>query len=416
MVTVGSMMVSSGVETSEVVSRKRRAGGCAGKGFFEFFAGIGLVHMGLTGSGWKCRYANDFDPDKYEMYRAKFPDAEEYFHLEDVWNTEAVISRLRRPALLATASFPCVDLSVAGHYKGLNGEHSSTFFAFTAILAKLRELKRQPPIVMLENVRGFLSSNGGADFEQACQQLSDLGYFIDALVIDAKHFTPQSRPRVFVIGMRDRALPPQARTQRKGFQLGDPWLEALGSRPDIRPWQLQEAMRQINLKKGWVAFDLPALPSRVQTLDEIIDVDEGQEWWDDVAVKKHLDMMHDYHRREIEAMLASREKRVVTIFRRKRHGSMRAEVRFDGLAGCLRTPRGGSARQIVLAIDGGKLRMRWMSPREYARLQGAGDYPITVAKNQAMYGFGDAVCVQAVKWIDDNILTPVASKLLTPAS
>jgi DNA (cytosine-5)-methyltransferase 1 len=83
-----------------------------------------------------------------------------------------VVSRLSRPALLATASFPCVDLSVAGHYKGLNGEHSSTFFAFTAILAKLRESKRQPPMVMLENVRGFLSSNGGADFEHGCQRLS----------------------------------------------------------------------------------------------------------------------------------------------------------------------------------------------------------------------------------------------------
>lgn len=396
--------------------RSNRLGGGQVKGFIEFFAGIGLVHMGLADSGWKCLYANDFDSDKYEMYRAKFPEAEEYFHLEDVWNAGAIVSRLKRPALLATASFPCVDLSVAGHYKGLNGEHSSTFFAFMAILAKLRELKRQPPIVMLENVRGFLSSNGGADFAQACQQLSDLGYFIDTLVIDAKHFTPQSRPRVFVIGMRERALPPLAQTQKKGFQLGDPWFEAIGSRPDIRPSQLQKAMTQINLKTGWVAFNLPSLPSRPHTLDETIDVDEGQEWWDDVAVKKHLDMMHDYHRREIETLLASGEKRVVTIFRRKRHGSMRAEVRFDGLAGCLRTPKGGSARQIVLAVNKGKLRMRWMSPREYARLQGAADYPITVEKNQAMYGFGDAVCVQAVKWIDDNILTPAASKLLKLAS
>jgi DNA (cytosine-5)-methyltransferase 1 len=55
--------------------------------FIEFFAGIGLVHMGLSKSGWRCVYANDFDPDKHEIYRAKFPDAEDYFHLEDVWNT-----------------------------------------------------------------------------------------------------------------------------------------------------------------------------------------------------------------------------------------------------------------------------------------------------------------------------------------
>jgi DNA (cytosine-5)-methyltransferase 1 len=396
--------------------RSKRPSDSQAKGFIEFFAGIGLVHMGLADSGWRCLYANDFDSKKYEMYRARFPEAEDYFHLEDVWNTEAVVSRLKHPALLATASFPCIDLSVAGHYKGLNGEHSSTFFAFTAILAKLRESKRQPPLVMLENVRGFLSSNGGADFEQACQQLANLGYFIDALLIDARHFTPQSRPRVFVIGVRERALPADALTQGKAFRLGDPWLEALAARPDIRPPQLQEAMMRIRLKTGWTVSSLPALPSRRHTLDEIIDVDERQEWWDEAAVAKHLNMMHDYHRREVDKMLASGEKRVVTIFRRKRHGSMRAEVRFDGLAGCLRTPRGGSARQIVLAVDGGKLRMRWMSPREYARLQGAGDYPITVEKNQAMYGFGDAVCVQAVKWIDDHMLTPAAVRLLSPAS
>ena len=84
------------------------------------------------------------------------------------------------------------------------------------------------------------------------------------------------------------------------------------------------------------------------------------------------------------------------------------EVRFDGVAGCLRTPRGGSARQIVLAAGQGRLRLRWMSPREYARLQGAGDYrwPPDTADSRVLFGFGDAVCVPAVQWIDDHVLTP----------
>jgi DNA (cytosine-5)-methyltransferase 1 len=82
-------------------------------------------------------------------------------------------------------------------------------------------------------------------------------------------------------------------------------------------------------------------------------------------------------------------------------------VRFDGLAGCLRTPRGGSAKQVVIVIERGEVRMRWMTPREYARLQGASDYVLPENIIQGLFGFGDAVCVPVIEWIDRNMLTPV---------
>ena len=81
--------------------------------------------------------------------------------------------------------------------------------------------------------------------------------------------------------------------------------------------------------------------------------------------------------------------------------------RFDGVAGCLRTPRGGSGKQIVVAIDRGSLRMRWMSPREYARLQGAPTFPLAANTIQNLFGFGDAVCVPVIQWIDEHVLSPV---------
>jgi DNA (cytosine-5)-methyltransferase 1 len=87
---------------------------------------------------------------------------------------------------------------------------------------------------------------------------------------------------------------------------------------------------------------------------------------------------------------------------------VRTEVRFDGIAGCLRTTKGGSARQIVIVVKGRKLMMRWMSPREYARLQGAAHYKLVGDnKNQQMFGFGDAVCVPVIEWIDEQVLTPL---------
>jgi DNA (cytosine-5)-methyltransferase 1 len=96
--------------------------------------------------------------------------------------------------------------------------------------------------------------------------------------------------------------------------------------------------------------------------------------------------------------------------RRIREGTTRVEVRFDGIAGCLRTANGGSARQIVVVIQDGILRMRWMTPREYARLQGAPDFKILKGVNQSLTGFGDGVCVPVIEWIDANILTPICTQ------
>jgi DNA (cytosine-5)-methyltransferase 1 len=113
------------------------------------------------------------------------------------------------------------------------------------------------------------------------------------------------------------------------------------------------------------------------------------------------------HLKEVERRRETGGVHVGTIFRRCRQDEMRAEVRFDNLAGCLRTPRGGSARQIVIVIVDGKIRLRWMSPREYARLQGAPEFTLAPNTVQSLFGFGDGVCVPVVRWVDENILTPV---------
>lgn len=129
----------------------------------------------------------------------------------------------------------------------------------------------------------------------------------------------------------------------------------------------------------------------------------------------HLKMMSKLHRRNVQDVVNRGGRHVGMIYRRRRHGHMRAEVRFDGLAGCLRTPKGGSARQIVIAIDDGTVRMRWMSAREYARLQGAGDFPIKVPATQAMFGFADGVCVPVIRWLDDSLLSKLAAKVAVHA-
>jgi DNA (cytosine-5)-methyltransferase 1 len=95
-----------------------------------------------------------------------------------------------------------------------------------------------------------------------------------------------------------------------------------------------------------------------------------------------------------------------TAFRRVRYGKSMAELRTDGIAGCLRTPRGGSGRQILFKAGRGKCQVRLLTARECARLQGVPDeFVIDVPLNQALFGFGDAVCVPAVEWLVKNALT-----------
>jgi DNA (cytosine-5)-methyltransferase 1 len=218
---------------------------------------------------------------------------------------------------------------------------------------------------------------------------------VDAVVLDARYFVPQSRPRVFVVAAhRSLAIPRQ--------QVSD-----AGPTGRTRPDTLRQLMSQIRLKTGWLNLELPPPPTVQNSLKKLIAMDAGQEWWDDQEVRRHYRMMHDHHRHRIDELLAKRSRWVGTIFRRVRQGQQRAEVRFDGLAGCLRTPSGGSAKQIVIATRDGKLRMRWMSPREYAALQGVPDFPLVGRTNELLFAFADAVCVPAISWIDKVILTPI---------
>lgn len=186
---------------------------------------------------------------------------------------------------------------------------------------------------------------------------------------------------------------------------GDPSFRDPEPLETMRPRRLLEKLGTTKLKTGWVPLMLPQLPSENRNLDQCIDKDDSQDWWKEWRVKKHLNEMHVAHLRRITTLRKGDSVSVGTIYRRVREGKSRSEIRTDGLAGCLRTPRGGSSKQIVFTAGQGKIRMRWMTPREYARLQGCPDYPIEVDRNQALWGFGDAVCVPVISWIAENVLS-----------
>lgn len=356
----------------------------------EFFAGIGLMRGGLEGAGWKVKFANDIDPLKLEMYRANFSSGDVV--LED-------IRRLRGsqiPAVtLATGSFPCNDLSVAGARAGLSGKQSSLFWELIRLLDEMGT--NRPPLVLLENVIGFLRSHGGGDLEEALRALGRLGYSVDAFVVNASDFVPQSRPRLFIVGAR--AAPPEpARTMVDLVYRPPPLSSFVASHPEL-PWRLRP---------------LPLIDARVPSLQTLLDdlPEDAPGWWSEERVQYLYNQMSPRHQESARRMVNGRQWSYGTVFRRVRNGRSMAELRTDGIAGCLRTPRGGSGRQILFSAGNGKMRARLLTGNECARLMGANDYKIGVPLNQALFGFGDAVCVPVVRWIAANYLNPLASELI----
>ena len=109
---------------------------------------------------------------------------------------------------------------------------------------------------------------------------------------------------------------------------------------------------------------------------------------------------------------ASRGRRVFPGYKRTRQGKQTLELRFDGVAGCLRTPEGGSSRQYVVIVEDGKPRARLLSLREVAALMGAReDYKIPGSYNDGYRAMGDAVAVPVTRFLAAELLLPLARRI-----
>lgn len=361
----------------------------------EFFAGIGLMRMGLERAGWNVIWANDIDEDKMHMHQGHFTNDDAHFRLGDVHSLDPD----EIPTVsLATASFPCNDLSLAGARRGLAGQHSSAFWGFIDAMKGMGT--RRPPLVMLENVAGFLTSHDGNDLREACLALNELGYSVDAFIVDAALFVPQSRQRLFLIGKRESCTAPHMAETLSFYE------------SQCRPRALADFILW-NPDIQWSIRGLPPI-ARVNTILQDILEDlppNSTYWWTKQRADYLLNQMSEKHRAIADRMILGKEVTFGTIFRRVRHGRSMAELRTDGIAGCLRTPRGGSGRQILFMAGRRRFAVRLLTPRECARLMGADDFQITVSLNQALFGFGDAVCVPVIQWIAENYLTPALKEL-----
>jgi DNA (cytosine-5)-methyltransferase 1 len=377
------------------------------KTFVEFFAGVGLVREGLAIDDWTCQWANDISPDKKDTYISNFGD--NHFHLGDIWDIAADTTRLPDNTFLYTASFPCTDLSVAGNRAGLAGEHSGTLNALFEILESKKNENNKPKVVLLENVKGFLTSHGGEDVRNTVNLFSELGYYVDIIELDASYFTPQSRQRVFMIAV-DTDLARNLMLIKDPGLILDNWWSAFDREPILRSEKVRRIIEKYP-ELNWGLFDIAFRRETNNNLGEIIETcipDDSKFWWNEERKAKLYAQMNKSHRTKLDDMMKNDCYSYGTVFRRMRKGKSTAEFRTDGIAGCLRTPRGGSSKQILIRVGYNSWSVRLLSPREYARLQGVRDtFKLPENQNKGFFAMGDAVCVPVIEFISVNILTPV---------
>lgn len=347
----------------------------------DFFAGSGLVSFALA-DFFKPAWANDICAKKAMVYNANHGEQPlSLGSIEDVSGAELP------KATLSWGSFPCQDLSLAGNMNGLYGARSGLFWQWIRVMD---ELPVKPLIAVAENVVGLVSSAGGENYRQVHQALLKRGYHVGSVMLDASHWVPQSRKRIFVVAV-------EKKLNITPFVSNTPL------------WCHPESVRRVaRMVDEWIWWKLPSPPLNPPKLESIIDFDapcdsdEKRDYLLSMIPEKHMEAVR---------LSVRKGRHVFPSYKRTRHGKQVLELRFDGVAGCLRTPEGGSSRQVLVIAEDGVIKTRLLTVRETARLMGApDDYKLPGSYNDGYKAMGDAVAVPVARFLAENLLVPIAAQ------
>ncbi|HBF38233.1 MAG TPA: DNA (cytosine-5-)-methyltransferase [Firmicutes bacterium] len=346
----------------------------------DFFAGSGLVTYSLR-PYFNVIWANDICPKKADVYIDNH--GENHFCLESIEN----INGKDLPKTdLSWASFPCQDLSLAGKAEGINAKRSGLVWDWLRVMD---EMEQWPELLVAENVAGFITGAKGENYKTFHKELTKRGYKVGPVLLDAARWVPQSRPRIFVIAVKsDIEIPGELKSENPN-------------------WVHSDAMIRIqNELNHWIWWNLPEPTPRQSNLTDIIEWDAPRDNQEKtrkllrLLSPRHLDKLNEY------------DEVVATGYKRTRNGKQTLELRFDGIAGCLRTPQGGSSRQFLIFKNGDKYSSRLLSIREIARLMGASEsYILPEVYNDAYKAMGDAIAVPAVQYLTEFLLFPLMNAI-----
>jgi len=340
--------------------------------FIDLFAGIGGLRRGFEAIGGRCVFTSEWDKYSQKTYRANFPNDDHEIN-GDITRVD-VADIPAHDVLLA--GFPCQPFSIAGVSKknALGRAHGfadatqgTLFFDVARIIAHHR-----PAAFLLENVRNLVSHDKGRTFETIRQVLTEeLGYTIDFRIIDGRHWTPQHRERIFIVGFRED----------HGFRFADMQV------PDAAP-KLADILH-------------PGDGSEAP--DQRFTVGNSGRVADKYTLTEHL---WGYLQRYKEKHQAAG------------NGFGFGLVGPDDVARTLSARYYKDGSEILVAQEDGRPPRR-LTPRECARLMGfdtprGADFIIPVSDTQAYRQFGNSVVVPAVTAIAEH-MKPHLTKALAAA-
>lgn len=363
----------------------------------DFFAGSGLATQALK-DFFRVVWANDICPKKADVYLANhsakkaqtitsaesklMENGDKTFSLASI----ADIEGHHFPKVsLSWASFPCQDLSLAGNLKGIDGERSGLVWHWLRIMDEMRE---RPDVLVAENVTGLLSACNGQYYQALHRKLVERGYKVGPLVLDAAEWLPQSRPRVFVVAVKDNIDIAGLDLRRPGWAHNSSVVKAVHGLESLVWWNLPEPEQRETMLADLIEFDAP-----VENIE---------------ASERTLNLLPKGHKDRLDKMIGSLK--AVPGYKRTREQQV-LELRFDGIAGCLRTPQGGSSRQWLVLKPNGHYVSRLLTAREAARLMGAPDsYKLPGTYNDGYKAMGDAVAVPVVRHLAEHLLVPLTKR------
>lgn len=324
-------------------ARAAESGGHLPFCLIEFFVGGGLARLGFGGE-WVVSLANDLCPKKAATYQRNF--GQDDLVVGDVARVRAV--RIPR-ADAWWASFPCQDHSTAGLMEGFTtGRRGSAVFPVIKRLKAAKRLGSAPAVLAFENVVGFLSLGGAADFRILVSQLSSCGYLVGACVMDADRWLPQSRRRVFIVAIRkDVPIPEGCRAEAPS--------------PTWSPPVLLKAVGKLDAGAAarWVWWSMPLPPEHSLTLADVVEDVPWDMWSGAEAVERFLALIEPRASTRLREMRAAGVPVFGTIVERTdpathvRVASLRADVAFTLMATAT-----GSSRQRLIRVHGEDIRIR----------------------------------------------------------
>lgn len=315
--------------------------------FIDLFAGIGGFRLALSSLGGECVFSSEIDKFCQKTYFANFDKTFDNLDIQDL-NPETI------PDFdILTAGFPCQPFSMAGKRLGFQDKRGNLFFDILKVLKAKR-----PKAFILENVKGLVSIERGKTLKTILSILRDeLGYFVpEPEILNARNFSvPQNRPRVFIVGF-------------------EPSVEA-------------------SCKYHWFNYPTPVTHNphlrsilKTEPVDLKYYLNEG--YWQSLQAHKarHLKLGNNFGYEILDKEDCSNAIMV-----------------------------GGQGRERNLIIDNNHPSnyppeknsrfIRFLTPREWARLQGFPDYfQIVVSDTQAYKQFGNSVAVPVVRAVARKVL------------